>query len=122
MSTKSLHSLKGLLVGLMRSTRGVAAVELALLAPLLLILTFGAIDIVRAFRDYGVVSKSIRDSGRFLARVPIDCTQAAGSRIAGADQTTARQLAMTGRIGLSPLVAGNRLIDYWSADNTVTIK
>jgi Flp pilus assembly protein TadG len=122
MIKESRHSLKRQIFGLMRSTRGVAAVELALLAPLLLILTFGAVDIVRALRDYNVVSKSIRDSGRFLARVPIDCTQAAGSRIASADQTTARQLAMTGRIGLSPAVAANRLVDYWSADSTVTIQ
>jgi len=122
MSMELQHSLKGHILGLMRSTRGVAAVELALLAPLLLILTFGAIDVVRALRDYNVVTKSIRDSGRFLARVPIDCTQAAGSRIASADQTTARQLAMTGRIGLSPAVAGNRLIDYWSALGTVSIQ
>lgn len=122
MITGSLHNLKRQIFRLMRSTRGVAAVELALLAPLLLILTFGAVDVVRAFRDYGVVTKSIRDSGRFLARVPIDCTQAAGSRIANANQVTARRLAMTGRIGLSPSVAGNRLIDYWSLENTVTIQ
>lgn len=122
MSMEFPYSLKGQLLGLVRSTRGVAAVELALLAPLLLILTFSAVDIVRALKDYNVVSNAIRDGGRFLARVPIDCTQASGSRIANADQTTARQLAMTGKIGASPLVAENRLIDYWSAENTVTIQ
>lgn len=121
MSTELQYSLKRQVLRLMHSTSGVAAVELALLSPLLLILTFGAIDVVRALRDYQVVTKSIRDSGRFLARVPIDCTSVAGSRIAAADQTTARQLAMTGKIGLSPAVPGNRLIDYWSANNTVNI-
>ncbi|GLQ05063.1 TadE/TadG family type IV pilus assembly protein [Sneathiella chinensis] len=107
---------------LIRSTRGVAAVELALLAPLLLILTFGSIDVVRALRDYNIVSKSLRDSGRFLARVPIDCSQAAGSRIPAGLQTMARQMALTGKVGASPAQAANRLVEYWTDENSVAIQ
>jgi len=117
-----LHSVADAFSSMLRSTRGVAAVELAFLAPVLLILTFGSIDVVRALRDYNVVSKSLRDSGRFLSRVPIDCTLAAGSRIDGNLQTLARQLALTGKVGVSPGNAADRLVEYWSDENTVAIQ
>ena len=117
-----LHKVTDTLRSLLRSTRGVAAVELAFLAPVLLILTFGSIDVVRALRDYNVVTKSLRDSGRFLSRVPIDCTQAAGSRIANNMQILARQMALTGQVGVSPSNAADRLVDYWSDETTVSIQ
>lgn len=122
MKNMILHSIKIQLAKLLRSTRGVAAVELAFLAPLLLLLAFGSLDIVRALRDYNVVSKSLRDSSRFLSRVPIDCTQAAGSRISNALQTTAKQMALTGQVGVTPANAVDRLVDYWSDENSVTIQ
>jgi|GEM_PF-1792972 len=117
-----LHNLKLQAIRLTRSVSGVAAMELALLSPLLLLLTFGSLDIVRALRDYNVVTKSMRDSTRFLSRVPIDCSQAAGSRISNALQTTARRMALTGQVGVAPENADDRLVDYWTDEASVTIQ
>ena len=49
------------------STRGVAAVEFALLLIPLLILVFGVIEFGRALFQYNTLVKAVRDSARFLS-------------------------------------------------------
>ncbi|SEB25222.1 TadE-like protein [Variovorax sp. YR216] len=47
--------------------RGVALVELALIMPLLLLLTFTTTEFGRAFYEYNAVTKSTRDAVRYLS-------------------------------------------------------
>lgn len=48
--------------------RGVAAVEFALILPLLLILTFTTTEFGRALYEYDTVAKSVREAARYLSR------------------------------------------------------
>ena len=47
--------------------RGVAAIEFALILPLLLVLTFATTEIGRALYEYASVAKSVRATARYLA-------------------------------------------------------
>ncbi|WP_438999322.1 TadE/TadG family type IV pilus assembly protein, partial [Variovorax beijingensis] len=49
-----------------RRQRGVALVELALITPLLLLLTFITTEFGRAMYEYNLVVKSTRDAVRYL--------------------------------------------------------
>ena len=48
-------------------SRGVAAVEMAVVLPLILLLLFVTAEIGRAFMQYNTLTKSVRDSVRILA-------------------------------------------------------
>lgn len=102
-----------------RDVRGTAAVELALVFPVLLILLALIIDVGRLLADVHAVSKSVRGAAGYLSRVDagsgalaIDC--AAGTIDAGAPQVhDAVRLAMTGRIDGDP--ARHPLVKGWTA-------
>lgn len=64
---------------------GVAAVELALVLPVLLLLTFTTTEFGRAIYQYGVLTHSVRQAARFLS------TQAPGQGV-----ETARKLVIYG--------------------------
>ena len=51
-----------------KRARGVAAVELALLMPLLLALTFGTTELGRAIYTYNTLDKTVRDAVRHLSQ------------------------------------------------------
>lgn len=53
--------------------RGVAAVELAIVLPILLILAFGVSEYGRAVHQYNTLAKNVRDAARYLSqRAPGD--------------------------------------------------
>lgn len=57
---------------------GVAAVEMALLLPLLLLLAFGITEFGRAIYQYNTLAKAVRDGARHLSQYePGDATRAA---------------------------------------------
>jgi Flp pilus assembly protein TadG len=95
----------------MRSTCGAAAAELALVAPLLLIIMMGSFEVGNYFRDEHTLTKAVRDGARFAARQEFsnfDC--AAGTANATNVVTPTRNVVQTG------LVAnGNDLMPKWSA-------
>lgn len=57
------------LTGWKRSERGAAAVEFALVLPMLLLVIGGAIEFGRAFWFYDTLSKATRDAARYLTMV-----------------------------------------------------
>ena len=77
--------------------KGVALVELALILPLLLLLTFITTEFGRAMFEYNAITKSTRDAVRYLT------FQTPGTKI-----TEARNLIVYGNLGGSgnPLVRG----------------
>lgn len=77
--------------------RGVAAVELALILPLLLAILFGITEFGRAIYTYNTMAKSARAAARYLS------TQAAGNTNAWA---TAKNLVVYG----NPLGTGAALV------------
>jgi hypothetical protein len=112
------------MTAVMKSTqRGVALVEFALVAPLLLIMTFIVTEYSRALYQYNTLTKSVRDAARYLS------VQSPGSGIA-----QSRNLIVYGNLGGtgSPLAIGlstSQVPDpIWAFSgalpviNTVTVK
>lgn len=92
---------------------GAAAAEFAIVLPLLLILLFGGFEIGRVLHDYHTVSKSVRDAGRFAARLPGGC----GGFSDADDVTRIQDLALTGTVTGS----GDYLLPLWQERGTVTV-
>jgi Flp pilus assembly protein TadG len=112
--------------GLAWSRNGTAAVEFAMVLPLVLMLLFAGIEIGRLLTDFHAVNKSVRDAARYLARVELNCPGVApssgplASYIAnGADETIARNLAMTGAAD-NPAASTDYLLRYWTDTSTVS--
>lgn len=106
--------------------KGTALVELALILPLLLLLTFITTEFGRAMFEYNAVTKSTRDAVRYLS------FQTTGTQI-----TEARNLIVYGNLGGTgtPLVRGLTLANVPAAScctwqltgtnpviNTVTVR
>jgi Flp pilus assembly protein TadG len=100
---------------LMRERRGTAGVEFAMILPVLAVLLLGPIEIGRLEYHFQVASEGVRDAGRYLAVVPVDCSGGAGAGtfVNAIDPTNARNLAMTGSIS-DPGGSGDYLIPAWN--------
>ncbi len=97
---------------LMRERHGTAAVEFVLILPVLAVLLLGPIEIGRLESHYQVASDGVRDAGRFLSQVPVDCSTGVGAGTFvndPADLDNAENLAKTGSIG----GGGNDLVSGW---------
>jgi Flp pilus assembly protein TadG len=98
--------------------------------PLLLVLLFFGIEIGRVLIGFQAVSKSLRDSARYLSQVEITCpgTTASTGLLAGyinnaADETVARNIALTGTPD-TPTTGTDYLLPYWTgagASLTMTV-
>ena len=77
--------------------QGTAIVEFALVIPMLVLLTFIAIELGRALMEYNTVAKSVRDATRYLS-----------IQLPGTKFTEARNLVVYGNIAGSgtPLLTG----------------
>ena len=88
---------------------GAVVVEFAIVLPVLLTLLLGLAEVGRALWYHQLVTKSVRDATRYLARVP--------APFSGADLAAARNLALRGSTdGGAPL-----LIAQWSDPGTVGV-
>ena len=106
----------------MKRQQGTAMVEFALMLPMLLILIFTVTELGRAFYQYNVLTKSVREAARYLS-----------VRAAGVDVDKAKNIIVYGKPsgGSSPVVPGLSLSNVpdpvWSpagafpAFNTVTV-
>lgn len=117
MTAMRKHPLASLLRSLARKRDGVAAVEFALVLPLLIVTLFGIIEVGRMMNDFHVVNKSMRDATRYLTRVGVTCDAAGvgNGTIDPGEEVRAVSLAMTGSV-----VAGGNLLSYWTDTATVT--
>lgn len=100
---------------------GSSATEFALTLPILIPLLFGAIEFGRLTHDYQVVSKGVRDAARYLGRVPISCPGGAASGPSAAEETIAKNLALSASYYPTTVPAGKHLLGYWTNTNTITV-
>jgi Flp pilus assembly protein TadG len=107
------------LITLRKDRSGTAFVEMTIMAPLLISLALGVADFGRALVHHHILNKSMRDAGRFLARVPVDCPSGAstGSVTNGSDVTTAKNLALNG----AP-TGGSPKLGYWTNPASITVQ
>jgi Flp pilus assembly protein TadG len=95
--------------------QGSAAVEMALVTPIFMILTFGACDLGSYFLAEHVVVKAVRDGARYASRrgfSEFTCTTVSTDVI---DKT--RNLARTGTIASG----GTARLRGWSSAATITV-
>jgi hypothetical protein len=112
----------GKLSSVLRDRSGSAAVEMALVTPLLLLLMFSTFELGYFFLSEHVVDKAVRDAARYAARLPYadypSCAVPAGGTAEQQTQRIARYGDPSGASsGATPRLAG------WTsdADTTVTI-
>ena len=105
---------------LRRCRRGTAAAEMALVAPMLVLLLFGSVEVGKYFLDEHVVVKAVRDGARYAARRQMVnyVTEGSGclSAPSGAVIADTQKLVRTGNTAGT----GTRL-GYWTDDATVTV-
>lgn len=100
---------------LLRDRRGNAAVEMALVVPLLIVLMLGSVDLGNYFLSEHVVDKAVRDAARYAARLPVadypSCTS-----VDSTAQTQIQKLARTGDpSGTTARLSG------WTSDTMTTV-
>ena len=101
-----------------RATDGIAAVEFALVLPVILVLLFGTISIGRLLNDYHIATKSVRDATRYLSRkdITIDCATIDQTQSAVVE---AKNLALTGKVDGTP--ATEPLIGGWTNPASINV-
>ena len=101
--------LRGRARRLIRDQKGSALIEFTVMAPFLFSLVLGMTEFGRFLYQYQMVVEGLRDAGRYLARLDPN---------AGANQTSAANLATTGTIDGS----GDARVDGWvAADVTFSV-
>ena len=103
---------------IMRDRSGSAAVEMALVTPLLLVILFGSVEVGNFFYNEHLLTKAVRDGARYAARQNFSyystCTGVPGGS-GGPVETETRNLVKTGYV----TGTGDRLA-AWNA-NTITL-
>lgn len=94
---------------------GLAAIEFALILPMLLIMAFAVIDFGRVLFEYNTLSKSTRDATRYLASVvrPPAAVYASDATYSAA-VSSAQNLALCGSVSAC---GSNALVDGLTASN-----
>ena len=96
--------------------RGAAAAEMALVAPLLVTIMFGSLELGKYFWDEHLVTKAVRDGARFASR------QSFATMPCGGTATNEAQIKNLVRFG-KPTVTGadKPRLYYWTNSNSVTV-
>ena len=81
--------------GFRRSNNGSAAVELALVMPLLLVLMVGSVELSNMFMDQHALEKQVRDGARYAARLSISKTYACPGTVFSDVNATANIINVT---------------------------
>lgn len=96
---------------------GSAAVEMALVAPLMITLMFGTFELGNYFMDSHVVTKAVRDGARYAARRGFP-EYSCGSSTPSTDVVTkTRNITMTGQVASG----GAARLPGWTTATTVTV-
>jgi len=94
---------------------GAAAVELALVLPVLMVLAFGFLEVGRLFWTYHIASSSVRDAARYAARLGLTCP---GNTNSFGSLAPVRRLARTGSL----IPGAPDLIPGWTSNGTVQVQ
>lgn len=95
----------------MRTQRGLAAVELAIIVPVFLMLMMATAELGRAFYTYNALAKAVRDGARYLSMNGLD--NAGVVTISTDEEATARNLVVYG----NPAGTGTALATGLVTDN-----
>ena len=101
-------------VSLLSDRKASAAVEMALVLPILLALMLGAVDVGNYFLSAHVVEKAVRDASRYAARLQFSNFDCGANEVT--DPSSIQKLARTGTPdGTVARLAG------WTSDDMTTV-
>ena len=100
---------------LIANCRGAAAIEMALVMPILTVIMAGSAEIGRYFYQEHVLLKSVRNGTVFAARAPIDKFNCTSLAIDSAVINNTRSLVRTGELS-----GQNDLLKAWAATSGVS--
>src|SRR5215469_7019327 len=111
------------LIRLFRNNRGAAAVEMALVVPLLLTIMFGSVELGNYFMDEHVLVKAVRDGARFAARQSFSNYTSCSGNVPtpGTAGSTNENTKLIVRKGTLDSTAPDLLPNWGSATFTVTV-
>lgn len=100
---------------MIRTEHGTAAVEFVIVLPVLAVFLLGPIEIGRMEYHFQIAAEGVRDAGRFLSQVPVDCSGGAGAGtfVDATDVTKAQNLAGTGSIA-TPASSSDYVLVSWN--------
>ena len=108
------------LARLIRSRRGSAAVEMALVTPLLLALGIGSVELGNFMLDQHRLTKSVRDATRYAARAPFSAFSACTS---AASNVASLATGVTNLVRTGQLSGGTDQLPNWgNAASSVTVQ
>lgn len=111
-----------LVTQLLRNRSGAAAVEMALITPMLIILMFGSFELGNYFWNEHKVVKAVRDGARFAGRQPFSnyiCTSSTVTDTALTNTDLTRRIKNVTRTGV--LADGGTARVYGWDNNEVTV-
>jgi len=91
----------------LRDRRGVAAAEMALVTPLLLIIMFGSVELGNYFMNEHSLGKAVRDGARFAARQSFTEFGACSGAPGGAVVADTRNVVMSGYLAGGTVLTPN---------------
>jgi Flp pilus assembly protein TadG len=99
--------------------RGVAAAEMALVAPILIFLLFGMVEIGNLFYNQHILAKAVRDGARYAARQPFADYNMGACTMSADAVTRVRRLVRTAQLAAAGSDA--RVPNWAEADEASTI-
>lgn len=102
--------------GLFRHQSGAAAAEMAMVAPLLMIIMIGSMELGHYFYSEHVVVKAVRDGARFASRrgfVDFNCPNTIGGTVITDTQNVTRTNTVDG--------SGTPRLAAWTQNSSVTV-
>ena len=100
-------------IALLTDTRATAAIEMALVTPLLCLIMLGSAELGRYFYNEHIMVKAVRDGAVFASRQPIDKFLCATGDIVDPVKPNTFALIKTGA-----LANGTNLLRQWSGSGT----
>jgi Flp pilus assembly protein TadG len=104
-------------ISLIGCRAGTAAVEMALVTPLLIALMFGSFEAGNYYLDSHVVAKAVRDGARFAARQPYANYSACAGAPGGTVVADTRNVVRTGKVASG----GAARLPGWTDPATITL-
>lgn len=103
----------------LKNDRGVAAAEMTLVAPLLIFLLFGMVEIANLFYNQHILAKAVRDGARYAARQPFSEYDMGACAMSSAATDRVRRLVRTAQLAAAGAPA--RVPNWVQADEASTI-
>lgn len=104
---------------LLRQGSGNAAAEMALVAPLVILLIFSAMEMGNLFYNQHLLAKAVRDGARYAARQPFSAYDMNACALSSGAESMTRRLVRTAQ--LASAGAASRLPNWPESDESSTI-